>query len=296
MKTFSIIIPVHNGLGYTKNCITTILSILNDSGIDYNQAPIVVVNDGSTDGTGEWIRESYPFIHLLNGDGNLWWSGGINAGVRYAIDNLNVDYILLWNNDITPAADYFKQVQKIINKAESPEIICSVVYDKDQPDIIISTGCYFNTKTGTLRLINYHVKESELTTEKLIINSFGGMGTLIRKDVFQKIGFFDEVNFPQYYGDTDFGLRSSMAGFKITLNPMQKIWNDRTNTGLHSKKGGLKELFESYRSIKSLYNINKDLKFYGKHSKSILAYQALLQKHLIFLLSFCKRRLKSVPQ
>lgn len=291
MKTYSIIIPVHNGIEYTKNCITTIISMLNDSEIDYKKVPIVLVDDGSTDGTGEWISKNYPFIHLLNGNGNLWWSGGINLGIRYGINKLKVDYVLLWNNDTTPANDYFKQVQNIINKDDNPAIICSVVYDKNQPDIILSTGSYFNSRTGTLKHNNYRVKESELTTEDFVINCFGGMGTLIRKDVFHKIGYFDEYNFPQYYGDTDFGLRASIADFKITLNPMLKIWNDKSNTGLHSKKGGIKELFDSYRSIRSLYNIKKDLKFYGIYSKSILAYKALLYKHLIFILSFCKRRL-----
>ncbi len=291
MKTYSIIIPVHNAIEYTKNCIPTILSVLNESDSDYNKVPIVVVDDGSTDGTGEWISKNYPFIHLLNGDGNLWWSGGINVGVRYAIDKLKVDYVLLWNNDIIPAPDYFGQVQKIINKAESPPIICSVIYDKSKPDTIISTGSYFNNRTGSLKHHNYRVKEAQLDTENIIINCFGGMGTLIRKDVFHNIGYFDEFTFPQYYGDTDFGLRASNAGYKIILNPKQKIWNDKSNTGLHSKKGGVKELFDSYRSIRSLYNIKKDIKFYSKYSRSIFAYKALLYKHSIFLLSFCKRKL-----
>ena len=291
MKTYSVIIPVHNAIEYTKNCISTILSVLNESDSDYNKVPIVVVDDGSSDGTGEWINKNYPFIHLLNGDGNLWWSGGINVGVRYAIDRLNVDYVLLWNNDIVPAPDYFGQVKKIINRAESPAIICSIIYDKNHPDTITSTGGYFNSMTGTLKHHNHRVKEPQLETENITINCFGGMGTLIRKDVFHDIGYFDEINFPQYYGDTDFGLRASNAGYKITLNPYQKIWNDKSNTGLHSKKGGVKELFDSYRSIGSLYNIKKDLRFYDKHSKSILAYKALLYKHTIILLSFCKRKL-----
>jgi len=289
MKKFSVIIPVHNNLNNTKICIAEILSSFQKHGFDHIDIPIVIIDDGSEDGTSEWINNRYPFIHLIKGDGNLWWSGGMNVGIKYSLDHLNVDYILLWNNDITPSPDYFNHVSQIINSADNHAIVCSMVYYKDKPDTLISTGSFFNRKTGKFSHYNYRVKESDANTENLQIDWFGGMGVLIRTDVFKDIGYFDDNNFPQYHGDSDFGLRATLAGYKIHLDQRLKVWNDTSHTGIHAKECGLKDFFYSFSSIKSNNNIKIDIKFYSKYITSKLAYRALFFKYLIYILLFIKR-------
>ena len=290
MKKVSVIIPVHNHLRYTKSCLSALLSAFKNHDINYQDIPIVIVDDGSEDGTSKWVTDNYPFIHLLKGDGNLWWSGGINLGVKYSLNRLKMDYVLLWNNDLTPSPDYFKHVSLIINSDANLPIICSMQYYKQKPDTLISTGNFFNSKTGKFGSNNYGVKESEANLDKQQINWATGNGVLISKEVFETIGYFDANTFPQYHGDSDFGLRATIAGYRIHFDPHLKIWNDTSRTGSHAKKGSYKEFIDAFSSIRSNYNLSKDIKFYSKYATSKLAYKALLYKHLIYTLSFARRK------
>jgi GT2 family glycosyltransferase len=199
--------------------------------------------------------------------------------------------VLLWNNDITPGPGYFKKALEAIDSG-SP-IICSVVYFKNPADRILSSGGYFNRRSGKKSLYNYKMKDTEATYNDLKIDWFGGMGTLIRKDLFDHIGYFDEVRFPQYHGDSDFGIRATMAGYKIHLAPELKIWNDVANSGLHSRKN-LRGFIQSFYSIKSNYNIKKDILFYRIYSESYRAYGELVRKYFIYVAAFVKWKLLGV--
>jgi GT2 family glycosyltransferase len=277
--------PVFNGIDYTKQCIREILLAMSRSGTDPSHNPIIVIDDGSTDGTAEWIMNNYPIIHIVKGDGNLWWSGAINKGIEYSLQHLDITYVLLWNNDITPCSDYFKIIAEIINSAEAPLIACSMVYFKSRPDTLISTGGFFNRKNGKKILYNFNVTESKAQYNNLKIDWFGGMGTLISTKVFQTIGYFDQVNFPQYHGDCDFGIRATLSGYDIRLVPGMKILNDTAHSGVHTLRG-FRNLINSFSSIKSNYNIRMDIKFYRKYTLSPLAYNELFKKYFIYIASY----------
>jgi GT2 family glycosyltransferase len=289
-NTVAILIPVYNGLSYTKQCIRDIESSVAEIPRARSFFETVVIDDGSTDGTSEFIRNHHPGIHLLQGDGNLWWSGSINKGVEYALNTLRSMYILFWNNDISPGPDFFKAVLEAIKEPAKYPLACSMVYFKDKPDILISTGGYFNRHNGALGLYNYNTKESAAMLENLKIDWCGGMGTLVRSDVFTSIGLLDNSNFPQYHGDSDFGIRATCAGYPIRLIEQMKIWNDTGNSGIH-RSMKLRDFIRSFYSIKSNTNIRKDLIFYKKHATSVWSYFYLVKKYTIFLASFVKWKL-----
>ena len=74
-----IIIPVHNRKEITLKCLDT----LKQNG-DLDKYYVIVIDDGSTDGTSEAIQSLYPDVIILTGDGNLWWTGAIKKGMEYA--------------------------------------------------------------------------------------------------------------------------------------------------------------------------------------------------------------------
>ena len=110
----SIIIPVYNRLEVTIDGLQKLTASLKEHNLSIKSHfnyEIIVVDDGSTDGTSKWIIENYPSINILKGDGNLWWSGAINLGVKYSIETLDSEHVILWNNDIFPQNNFFKQVE-----------------------------------------------------------------------------------------------------------------------------------------------------------------------------------------
>lgn len=288
MIRLSVVFPVFNAIEYTKKCLGYLKGCFSNIHENELLVNIVVVDDGSTDGTTDWIKENHPEVYLCQGDGNLWWSGGVNMGIQYAIEVLKTDYILLWNNDLRPASDYFNKLHDILVSNPITNIILSTVFIENKTEkIIFSMGGNFNPVTGKHALIGFGKEAKSFSNSSLEINWFPGMGTTIHKSVFDKIGFFDSKNFPQYKGDADFALRASNVGYLLKLYPQLSIWNDRDNTGFSNNKSWRVFLL-SLVSNKSNANIYRDILFYNRHGKSILVYGELFRKYFMHIGGFFK--------
>lgn len=283
----AILIPVFNGLNFTTKCLSGIDQQLHGLKDDSNIFKIIVIDDGSTDGTGEWILENYPNIELLRGDGNLWWSGGINKGCHHAMDNLGCDYVLWWNNDIRADNNYFRNLLNIVKETSAGTIVGSKIYFADQPDLIWSMGGIFNSKSGYKRMTGYKERDSGEFNKVVSADWLPGMGTLIHRSVFEKIGFVNEKDFPQYHGDSDFTYRAKLSGFEIIVNPALKIWNDKSKSGIQHNNN-TRKFFQSLFSIRSNNHIGKDVLFYRKYATSPFAYSQIIKKYFLYIGGFIK--------
>jgi hypothetical protein len=287
MIKVTIVIPVFNGLEYTKNCLDSIHRQLNKISEEKARYSIVVCDDGSTDGTSSWIENHFPNVHLIHGNGDLWWSGGINKGVEHALIHLEPDYILWWNNDIIAADDYFEKAIDVLNENGNTTIIGSKVYLAQYDKRIWSMGGTFNPYSGLKDLIGRGLPDEGNFSEPIECDWLPGMGTIIHCSVFEKIGYVDAENFPQYHGDSDFTYRAKLNGYKILVDPRLKIFNDTRNSGLIHKQT-FSSLWKSLFSIRSNYNLPKNIVFYRKYARSPLAYKALLIHYFRYIGGFIK--------
>lgn len=284
----SIIIPVHNGLNHTSSCLKGIFSMI--STIDQPERVIVIViDDGSSDGTSDWITNNYPQTVLLKGDGSLWWSGAVNMGSRYAINELDTDFVLWWNNDITPSPDYLENLLKIIDQKQL-FLGGSKIYYADVQNKVWSMGGIFDTRNGKKYMIGMGETDKGQFNKIAEVDWLPGMGTFIHRSVFEKTGFVDNAEFPQYHGDSDFTFRAKLAGYSIKVYPELKIWNDKSNSGLLHQNSA-KQLIKTLHDVKSNYHILKDIKFYRRYSTSFFAYQTLVYKYCYYIGGFIKWRL-----
>lgn len=292
MKKVSVLIPIFNKLEYTKKGLMWLYDAIHAYPLSNINVEVIVTDDGSTDGSKEWIEKNYPLVHIQTGNGDLWWSGGINKGVKYALYSLKSDYVITWNNDIKPGTDYFKNLEKILETTGENIITGSVIYLLNT-NTILSTGGFFNDKNGKYGLRSWGVEDKGQFLNTMETDWLSGMGAVIHKSVFDKIGYFDEKNFPQYHGDSDFCLRAKKAGFKIQTHPKLKIWNDRENTGIVIANS-IKELMQSLCTLKSNNNIKKDILFYKRHATSICAYQVLFKKYFKHIFGFIKWKILGI--
>jgi GT2 family glycosyltransferase len=293
MIRVAIVFPIFNGLQYTKSCLTSLFIEHNIEIIKNVVFVVVIVDDGSTDESSEWIRVNFPQVKLLTGNGNLWWSGGINLAVKYAISDLHADYILWWNNDIFGGANYFNNLSELLDPSEIKTIIGSKIYHAHDKNIIWSMGGTFDVKTGFKSLIAT-AEADQIKYESIIdCDWLPGMGTITHKSVYEKIGWLDEKNFPQYHGDSDFTLRAKQNGFKIIVNPLLKIYNDTLHSGLRHNNSA-HGLIQSLFSIKSNYNIQKDFIFYRKHCTTVRAYKFLILKYYKYIGGFIKWKILGI--
>lgn len=288
MLTLAIVYPVYNGLQYTQNSLRGLFS---KQKVDKQivKIHVVIVDDGSTDGTYEWIQQNYPQVKLLKGNGTLWWSGGINCAVNYALDELKCDYIAWWNNDIIASEEYFTILSNYLMSHEPDIIIGSKIYHAHQSKIIWSMGGLFDPKSGRKSLIGSGEVDGPNYDQPQECDWLPGMGTITHKSVYKKIGMLDEKYFPQYHGDSDFTFRAKKSGYNIVVLPELKLYNDTLHSGLRHGENA-KKLIQSLFSIKSNYNIRKDYLFYKKHSESISAYSVLITKYSRYIGGFLKWR------
>jgi GT2 family glycosyltransferase len=94
MPRLAVVIPVHNRRAISLACLERLRQVPQES----FELKLYVVDDGSSDGTAVSIREAFPEVRLLQGDGSLWWSGAMNLGMEAALQD-GAEYLLSLNDD-----------------------------------------------------------------------------------------------------------------------------------------------------------------------------------------------------
>lgn len=177
----------------------------------------IVVDNGSKDETVETIIKKYPEVIVIDNKINYGFAKGINCGLRFAYQQ-DCQYILLLNNDIIPDKDF---LIKLISQAKrNSYYICGPkILTKDNK--IWSIGGVIDKVRFSGGLIGYGQEES-LNFKNQKVDFISGTAMLVKREVFEKIGFFDEDYF-FYYEDLDFCFRAGKAGFKSYLVPSSEI-------------------------------------------------------------------------
>ncbi|QXP56893.1 glycosyltransferase family 2 protein [Cellulophaga sp. HaHa_2_95] len=200
-----IVIPVFNRWHFTKACVEQL------QGQTYKDFKIVVVDDGSTDDTSGKLAEEYPEVIVLKGDGSLWWTGGINLGIEYALQH-RADFVLSLNNDTLPKTDYLEKLMEG-TKVKPGALIGSTGVNTETNQINFS-GERVNWLTDTVKDLRSEIDKTK-RGQLLKVTHFPGRGLLIPVKVFDAIGPFDQKTFPHYMADYDFTFRAIKAGFEV---------------------------------------------------------------------------------
>ena len=255
-----VIVPIHNGLNETKEMLLSLYKSIVTS--DYNKyIKVIFIDDGSSDGSSKWIEVNYPDVEILKGDGNLWWSGSVNKGIKKAIE-YGYSHILLFNNDNIIDKNFITEIFIAIKKFGSNVIISSKVYDLFPNKHLRYFGEFFNRKTS---LFDKNTKPDN----SMKVNTAGGMGVLIPISVIKIVGNFDAKSFPMKHGDSDLYLRAEKKNIKMFYNPKCIIYNNNEISGFKSNKS-VKDIIKAYSYPKGYMNLSTEFKFYSRHSSDII--------------------------
>lgn len=267
------IVPVHNNLESTKKFLTSYYTSIDRSFVK-GHCSLFIVDDGSTDGTAEWLTQFHPEVKILYGDGGLWWSGSVNKALNHIIEK-PFTHFLLFNNDNIVDCDFFNNLTKAIDEIGPGNIISSKVINIYPKEHIGNGGVTFDRKR-----IKY-IKNSD-SNKRAIVNTAGGMGVLIPLDIIHKIGLFNAVNFPQKSGDTDFFLRAEKIGMQVNYYLGMKVFNDNSITGF-SENFTLHGLIQAYSFPKGYMNPGVDLKLFMAHGNNWWAIYRVVKNNFIFI-------------
>lgn len=260
-ENIHIVIPTYNRAEFLVECIESIYRQT------YKNFKIIVVDDNSSDNTPDILRLNFPEVVMLLGTGNLWWAGATNMGCEFALKD-GAQLILTLNDDLIIDKYYLEQMIKAHLKHPDALIGSLSISLEDEPRLLyagIISHNYWTTKTrnrGNLFSIYKFDFRGLLPTITL-----PGRGTLIPKNVFEKIGLFDSKSFPQYAADYDFSIRAKKNGFELYINSEAILYSRFKNTGIGniSDKEVLYTFLKSFFTFKSPNFLPKSFIFNYKH-------------------------------
>ncbi|QHT69800.1 glycosyltransferase family 2 protein [Rhodocytophaga rosea] len=248
-----IIIPVFNRKKFTEECL---LSLQKQTNTNFK---IIVVDDGSTDGTSEMIDKNFSEVILIKAKGDLFWTAATNLGISYAL-NQHATFVMTLNNDTIATEDFVEKMYYWA--AKKPDIIMGALaldaYTKEPVFGGERLNWLSNTNASVLANLS-----PEKQTGLHQVTHFPGRGLWIPRKVFEKIGLFDVKKFPHYFADYDFTYTATRAGFEIYCNFDAKIFIYPSESGDHQirKKKTIKNYYNHLFGIKGGGNLANFTKF-----------------------------------
>lgn len=261
-KKVYIVVLNWNGEDNTIECLNSLKKI------NYDNYKIVVVDNGSADGSVFEIKKRFPEVEIIENKTNLGFAGGNNIGIKYAMKN-QADYILLINNDTITDSNF---LIKLVEAGESDKgigILGPKILFWSEPSRIWFAG----GKINWLKNKGVHIGWGEIDNgqyDKIKeVGYLTGCCLLIKKEVINKVGVFPEDYF-LYYEDLDFSLRVKNFGYKCIYVYKSKIYHKVSKS---TKPGSSEYIYYHTRNGLTL----------AKRNGSLLS-KIILYPHCIFLL------------
>jgi GT2 family glycosyltransferase len=236
--TVHVIIINWNGCEDTLKCLASIAAS------SYERTRILVVDNGSTDGSVERIRAEYPEAEILELGGNAGFAGGCNAAFR-RLKGEGEGYYFLLNNDAVLESDAIGMLAAAAESTPEAGVWGAKVLFADDPLQIESAGAEVNLRTGRIRQVGFGEKDAGQYSEVRGCDAVNGCAMLIRPEALEAAGVFDEEFFC-YFEEVDFCLRAADKGYRVLYCPDAVVYHKGAASG-----GGRRSPLQLYYGVRN---------------------------------------------
>ncbi len=234
-----IVTAVHNRKAITEKFVEQLKAQF------YQDIRLVMVDDGSTDGTADMVKAALPDAVILQGNGNLWWGGALHKAyqwVKQADVNVN-DYVMLTNDDVVWDTAYLETALSVL---------------KDKPNTLL-TGYGVSIQTGEQvdGAVDFRfpaVVAERISTPQAEANCASTRSLFFRVSDWMKIGGFHPVLLPHYLSDYEWTIRAHKKGFVIYCTDTVRYGVNEATTGY--KKPTLRTVFSKRSVSNPFYKLN----------------------------------------
>jgi GT2 family glycosyltransferase len=212
----AIVAPVHNRKNITLQCLRSI-SRLNSEGLDIS---VVIVDDGSTDGTSAEINSEFPTVDVVKGDGNLWFTEGTNVGVRRALE-YDPEFVLMINDDQVFDSESVASMVRTATKYPR-SVVGPLLLLWDMPHRLFQTAPVWSTWRGDWR----HWYQQTVWTvpdDAFEVDIIVGNCVLVPSAAFRECGLMDSRRYPNF-GDAEFTPRLKRLGWRLVIDPRARVF------------------------------------------------------------------------
>lgn len=229
LKKTAIILVNWNSFEYTQQCI---LSLQHSTG---NNFDIIVIDNGSQDGSGKKLKATFPQIILIESDTNLGFTGGNNLGLEYSL-NKGYQYSMLLNNDTEVEPDFLDILTDYMDQHPDIGAIQPKIFYHQDRTLLWDGGSYFNRLLGITYTSGLGKKPAQKHNIIKPVDWVTGCCFLTRNTILQETGLLAK-NFFIYYEDVDLSFRIKQLGYKLIYYPDSVIYHIAGASNKKKEKG-----------------------------------------------------------
>jgi GT2 family glycosyltransferase len=209
---------------------------------EYDNFEVVVIDNGSSDGTKEYLEANFPAVKIIRLEKNIGYSGGFNIGLKYAFQEQRADFALITNNDVKVDELVITELVKVAITDPKIGFVIGKVYFYDTPNVLQTVGRNSHPITwsgGSLGRNEVDTGQFESVSERFLCDD---IYWLVRKQVYEDVGGYNE-NFFLQAEDYEWQVRAKKKGYKIYYTPYAKLWHKVSMT--IGKQSALKAYYDA---------------------------------------------------
>lgn len=224
MDAASIVIPAWNGINWIADCLRSIEPQLRPGD------EIIVVDNGSSDGTPDLVARGFPRARLIRLDRNLGFAGGVNRG----LDAARGDILILVNQDVTLREGCLGALRRRLEEGGPAIVGCKLLYPDGKT--VQHAGGVIRWPRGEPDHRGYRQIDDGRWDEPEPVDYVTGAVLALDRSVLRAVGRFDEGFYPAYYEEVDYCFRARAAGFAVLVEPRAvAIHHESQSTGIGSQ-------------------------------------------------------------
>lgn len=236
----TVIIPNYNGMKFIENCMK---AMEKETSTSYH---ICVVDNGSTDGSKEWVKNNCPQVQLIELGENTGFCGAVNAGIKAT----KTPYVILLNNDTEVEYGFVKALEDALESERKSFSVSAKMVDLYNKEVLDGAGDLYCALGWAFALGKGKNVKDNYTKPQEIFSACGG-AVIYNKEVLDYLGGFDQNHFA-YLEDCDLGYRAQIFGYRNYYTPHAVVYHAGSGVS-GSRHNEFKVALSSKNSVYLIY-------------------------------------------